>query len=336
MKSGITMTELVDTHGRTHDYLRMALTERCNLRCFYCMPVDGVNAKDKIEYMSREEIFQIAQIFVSKGIKKIRLTGGEPLARKDVGDILKDLSKLPVELAITTNGILVDRYITLFKELGITKINISLDTLDKDKNLLITKRNYFDKVVANINLLCQENISPKINVVVMKGVNSDQIIPFVELSARQDIDVRFIEFMPFNGNLWELNKCMSYAQIIQAISDHYGKTNLIKLKDKDGFTSRSYKIKNSNGRFGVISSVSEPFCEGCNRIRLTADGKIKNCLFSSEESDILKAFRNNEDIVPIIESCVMAKKKTRAGIEQFNSKSKRVLEQNRSMVQIGG
>ncbi|NNJ55241.1 MAG: GTP 3',8-cyclase MoaA [Bacteroidia bacterium] len=325
---------LIDPHGRKHNYLRISLTDHCNLRCFYCMPEEGIEFQEKSSYLTRSEIFEVAKTFVQLGVNKIRITGGEPLVRKRADEILRDLASLPIELAITTNGILLDRYLPLFKEIGLTNINVSLDSLNEEKNLLITKRDYYQKIRNNISLLLDEGITPKLNVVVMRDINQDEIIDFIELTKHSNLDVRFLEFMPFNGNKWKLEKCFSYQEILTEITNHYG-DQINKLEDSFNSTSKNYKVSNYQGSFGIISSITNPFCEGCNRIRLTADGNLKNCLFSTEEFDILTPLREGSNIVPIIEDCLSNKKAVKAGIQTTDNNIE-TLEQNRSMISIGG
>ena len=300
-------SSLIDSHGRKHDYLRISLTDHCNLRCFYCMPEEGIEFQEKDSYLTKDEILTIAQTFVKLGVSKIRVTGGEPLVRKHADEILRELSALPIELAITTNGILLDRYLPLFKEINLTNINVSLDSLSEEKNLLIKKRDFYQKVRENIALLLANQITPKLNVVVMRDINHNEIVDFIELTKNTPLDVRFLEFMPFNGNKWKLEKCFSYQDILALISQHYG-NDVDKLEDSFNSTSKNYKIRGYQGSFGIISSITNPFCEGCNRIRLTADGKLKNCLFSSEEFDLLSSIRNGIDIIPTIEECLKNKK----------------------------
>lgn len=328
---------LTDTFGREHTYLRISLTERCNLRCTYCMPKDGIQLSPKSEIMTYEEIFQIAKTFVDNGVTKIRLTGGEPLIRKDAALIIEQLASLGVELAITTNGVIVDQFIDLFKKCGITKINLSLDSLKEDKNTQITRRNYFERVYNNLLLLLDEGFEVKLNCVLIKGFNDDEIIDFIELTKEHSLSLRFIEFMPFDGNQWKLNKLVSLEEIITKANEHYQKDQVIRLTDAPNDTSKNYRIKNFKGSFAVISSVSNPFCDSCNRIRLTANGRLKNCLFSSSESDLLTTLRAGTSIDSIIEKTVKSKQKIRAGMntmEEFNNTDTH--KNNRSMVAIGG
>ncbi len=335
-KSITNRSQIKDQFNRVHDYLRISLTERCNLRCSYCMPAEGIQLRPRAEFMSAKEVIEMAQIFVSLGVRKIRLTGGEPLVRKDAEQIIAGLSPLPVELAISTNGILVDRYIDVFKSCGLTSINVSLDSLEREKFNSITRRDYFDRVMANIDLLLKNNFHVKINTVLMKGVNDNEICDLVDWVQDKNLHVRFIEFMPFDGNRWDWSKGISFKDIMAKIERRYGE-NVIKLKDGKHDTAKSYSIKNYLGTFAIISSVTNPFCDTCNRIRLTADGKMKNCLFSGTETNLLSALRNGEDIVPLILNSIWNKKAVRGGMtsfEDFSDPSKN--QKNRSMISIGG
>ncbi|MFP5471091.1 MAG: GTP 3',8-cyclase MoaA [Bacteroidia bacterium] len=326
---------LTDTFSRTHDYLRISLTERCNLRCFYCMPEEGVQLRDKTEFMSAEETIEIAKTFVSLGVKKIRLTGGEPLIKKNAEHIIKALGKLPVELAITTNAVLVDNFIDTFKQAGIKSVNVSLDSLKEERFNAISRRNYFIKIKSNIDLLLQNNFDTKLNVVVIKGVNDDEVVDFIRWSHHSNINIRFIEFMPFDGNNWNMDKKVSYKEILAMAENTFGKNAIEKISDKPNDTARNFKLKNGLGSFGIISTVTNPFCDTCNRIRLTADGKIKNCLFSQSETDLLTALRNNEDIVPLIRTTILDKKQQRGGFKAFDENFLKSYS-NRTMTAIGG
>ena len=326
---------IADKYDRVHDYLRISLTERCNLRCFYCMPEEGIELRDKAEFMSAEELIEIAKTFVSLGVKKIRLTGGEPLIKKDAEFILRELGKLPVELTLTTNAVNVDRFIGVMKDAGIKSINVSLDSLKEERFNAISRRNYFKKITDNIDLLIENNFHVKLNVVVIRGTNEDEIIDFIKWTINTPIHVRFIEFMPFDGNKWNWDKKVSFKEIINHAESHFGKDKIIPLKDQPNRTSRCFKLSESKGTFGIISSVTNPFCDTCNRIRLTADGKIKNCLFSNDEIDLLKLHREGKSIVPAILQSIQSKHKERGGNGEFNDEMASGLK-NRSMTTIGG
>ncbi|WP_405327638.1 GTP 3',8-cyclase MoaA [Leeuwenhoekiella sp. LLG6367-2.1] len=328
---------LTDTHNRTHNYLRISLSEKCNLRCTYCMPKDGIALSPRAHLMTADEIESIATVFVNYGVDKIRLTGGEPLVRKDFKIILEKLSKLPVKLSITTNALLTDRYIEDFKKYGLHDINVSLDTLDTEKFKFITRRDQFKLAYDNIQQLINEGFNVKINAVLMKDFNEDEITDFIELTRNQEINVRFIEFMPFDGNAWNKNKLVSQAEILNRVTDFYGVQALKPLTNEQNFTARNFQIENFKGSFGIISSVTNPFCDSCNRIRLTADGKLKNCLFSNDETNLLTAFRNGENIEELINKSLNSKEAVRAGMTDFDQLTNPDLHSNnRSMIAIGG
>jgi len=327
---------LTDTFGRKHNYLRISLTERCNLRCTYCMPAAGIPLSPKENIMTYEEIYTIAQEFVAMGVTKIRLTGGEPLVRKGAAKIIEKLASLPVDLTLTTNGILVDQFIDLFKKCGITYLNVSLDSLDKRKNKEITRRAYFEKVYQNILLLIKEGFIVKVNCVLIKDFNDTEIIDFINLTKELPLHIRFIEFMPFDGNRWDITKMVSLQEILSKVDVAYDKGNIIKLNDAPNDTTKAYQIKGYLGTFAIISSVTNPFCDGCNRIRLTANGQIKNCLFSATESDLLTPLREGKSIHPIVKKAIHNKFKIRNGMDTLDKFKKVDDHNNRSMISIGG
>jgi len=330
-------TILTDDFGRKHNYLRISLLEKCNLRCTYCMPADGIALSPKASLMTAEEIFSLAQTFVENGVDKIRLTGGEPLLRKDFPEIISKLAALEVSVSITTNGILIDRHIDALKEFKVTKINLSLDTLVASKFHTITLRNQFEKVIDNLHLLLNHEFKVKVNVVLMKGFNENEIIDFIKLTQFLPISIRFIEFMPFAGNEWDRSKMVSQNEILSQVENAFSAGEIEKLEDEKNFTARTYKIKNFLGDFGIISSITNPFCDGCNRIRLTANGKIKNCLFSNAETDLLTPLRNGESITELISHSIKNKKKVRAGMVTIEEMDDPALHfDNRSMIAIGG
>ncbi|WP_405297043.1 GTP 3',8-cyclase MoaA [Algibacter sp. Ld11] len=328
---------LQDLHGRDHAYLRISLIERCNLRCSYCMPAEGVPLSPKSHLMTYEEIYDIAKIFVKHGVSKIRLTGGEPLIRKDIPVILEQLSSLPVELSITSNAVIIDRYIDILKKNGVNNINVSLDSLDAKKFKHITRRDEFTKVYNNILLLVKEGFNVKLNAVLMKDFNEDEIIDFIHFTKDLPIAVRFIEFMPFDGNKWDMSKMVSYAEVMKLVNASFTETDIKRLKDAPNDTSKNYKIKGYKGSFAIISSVTNPFCDSCNRLRLTANGQLKNCLFSAGESDLLTSLREGKSIEPIIQKAVRAKFKVRGGMDTLKKlQEPKLHNNNRSMITIGG
>lgn len=328
---------LTDKYNRKHTYLRISLTERCNLRCTYCMPEEGVGLSPKSHIMSFDEIYTIAKTFVDNGVTKIRLTGGEPLIRKDVKIILEKLATLPVELAITTNAVSVDRFIDTFKACGIQNINVSLDSLNAEKFEEITRRNYFDKVYNNIILLVKNGFNVKLNAVLIKDFNDNEIIDFINLSKELPINIRFIEFMPFDGNKWDMKKMVSYKEIMAVVNSSHSEDKVIRIQDAPNDTSKNYKIEGYKGSFAIISSVTNPFCDSCNRLRLTANGQIKNCLFSAKESDLLTPLREGKSIEPIIQNAIQAKLKVRGGMDTLEKlQNPELHSKNRNMTTIGG
>ena len=325
---------ILDSFGRNHNYLRISLTDNCNLRCFYCMPEEEYEFTPASKLMQADEIEAISKIFVAQGVNKIRLTGGEPLVRKDAGKIILSLSKLPVKLTLTTNGTRVHEFIALLKEANIQTLNISLDTLQSDRFMLLTRRDQFKLVYDNIQLLIRNNFQVKVNVVVMKGMNDGEINDFIEWTKDTPIQIRFIEFMPFSGNRWTSNKVFTWQEILEVVQTKYP---IVRLEDEINDTAKKYTVPGHVGSFAVISTMTSPFCSGCNRMRLTADGKMKNCLFSKEETDLLTAFRKGEDILPLIQKSIASKAKELGG--QFTADFEQVHAeeiQNRSMITIGG
>lgn len=325
---------IIDKLNRVHNYLRISLTDNCNLRCFYCMPEENYSFMPHQHLMQAEEVEGIARIFVALGVDKIRLTGGEPMVRKDFADILKRLAALKVRLTLTTNGTQLHRYIDLIKESGIQSLNISLDTLQKERFLLMTKRDLFTTVYDNIHLAMDRGIKMKVNVVVMKGINDEEILDFIRWTRDQPIQVRFIEFMPFDGNRWDSHRVFTLQQMIERISAEF---DIQSTSSQPHETAKNFKINGHKGSFAVISTMSAPFCSDCNRMRLTADGKMKNCLFSESETDLLTAFRKGDDITTLIHSNVQAKKPALGG--QFTTdldKIETASLHNRSMISIGG
>jgi cyclic pyranopterin phosphate synthase len=298
------------------------------------MPEEDYEFTPASQLMQSDEIEALAKIFVSEGVNKIRLTGGEPLVRKDAVQIIFSLSKLPVSLTLTTNGTRLHEFLEVIKEANISSVNVSLDTLQPDKFQLLTKRDQFSKVFENIQLLIRHDIHVKVNVVVMKGLNENEINDFIEWTKDAPVHVRFIEFMPFSGNRWTSNKVFTWQHILEEVEKKY---SFIPLQNDKHDTAKKYIVAGHAGTFAVISTMSAPFCADCNRMRLTADGKMKNCLFSKEEADLLTALRKGEDVVSLIHECISNKAKELGG--QFTidfEKLEADTIHNRSMITIGG
>jgi cyclic pyranopterin phosphate synthase len=328
------MNMIKDSFGRVHDYLRISLTDNCNFRCFYCMPNEDYAFTPASRLMQTDEILALAKIFVAQGVKKIRLTGGEPLVRKDAAAIISGLSKLPVELVITTNGSRIHEMLPVLKNASIKAINISLDTLQQDKFLLITRSNMFAQVKSNIDLLLKNNINVKINVVLMRDYNDGEINDFIAWTKQNPVQIRFIEFMPFNGNRWTSNKMFSRQEILDEVERAY---SFYSVAAQPNDTAQNYMVPGHRGSFAIISTMTAPFCSTCNRMRLTADGKLKNCLFSKGETDILSVLRAGGDVLPVIKACIWSKEKELGGQlgRQFEELNPEALT-NRSMITIGG
>ncbi len=284
--------------------------------------------------MQPDEIDHIAGLFVQLGVKKIRLTGGEPLVRKEAGAIIRQLGKYPVELTMTTNGIRLGEFAADLQAAGMRSINISLDTLQAEKFLLLTKRDQFQKVYDNIHLMAAQGMRVKVNVVAMKGVNDEEITHFIALTKELPLHIRFIEFMPFTGNHWDHAKVIGLQEILDIVAKDY---SFESIKHKKHDTAKNFQVSGHAGTFAVISTMTTPFCGDCNRMRLTADGKMKNCLFSKTETDLLGALRRGEDLVPLIKACIAAKAAERGGqfTEDYTHTDPLSL-QNRSMIAIGG
>jgi len=325
---------IIDNFNRVHDYLRISLTDNCNLRCFYCMPEEDYAFTPPNRLMQVDEIGAIASVFVEMGVKKIRLTGGEPLIRKDADKIISSLAQLPVTLTLTTNGTRLHEFATVIKEAGIRAVNISLDTLQPEKFQLLTRRDQFSRVYENIQLMIGMGMEVKVNMVVMKGLNENEIADFIAWTKDTPVHVRFIEFMPFSGNKWTSNKVFTWQQMLEVVGNDYSYS---RVGDEQHDTAKHYAVPGHAGSFAVISTMSAPFCSSCNRMRLTADGKMKNCLFSQGETDLLSAFRSGKDLEPLIKECISNKKEALGG--QFNTDFEHLEASaihNRSMITIGG
>lgn len=287
------MKELKDKFGRKISYLRLAITDRCNLCCQYCMPLQGNNIVDKANLLSYKEMYRIIRVLSELGVNKVRLTGGEPFVRKDFLNFLESLSFNDhlKEINITTNGALISNHIKKLEALNINAINLSMDSLQKVKFNQITRREVFDQVYEAFEKLIESKMKLKLNVVVQSGFNTDEIIDFIELTKNYDIAVRFIEEMPFNGQGQRpIDEVWNYDQIINHITLHY--KELVPVKSSKSSTSINYRIPNYIGTFGVIPAFTRTICNDCNRIRITATGMFKNCLFDGGVFNVRDFLRN--------------------------------------------
>ncbi|MFP4198615.1 MAG: GTP 3',8-cyclase MoaA [Halanaerobium sp.] len=285
------MQKLKDELGRVIDYLRISITDRCNLRCRYCMPADGVENKSHQEILSYEDILKIVKFGKKLGIKKVRITGGEPLVRLGVEDFIAALNRLDLEdISMTSNAVLLSKKAVRLKKAGLDRINISLDTLDSEKFKKITRRDNLTDVLQGIKAALKAGLDPvKLNVVLMKGLNDDELFDFVELSRKQKLNVRFIEYMPLGGEA-EAEKFVSSREIKDLISQKF---NLLPAVAKGNGPANYFKLEGAEGTIGFISALSEHFCSSCNRLRLTADGRFKPCLAGDQEI-LIKGFSKEE------------------------------------------
>jgi cyclic pyranopterin phosphate synthase len=298
------------------------------------MPEEEYDFTPASKLMQADEIRTLAALFVDLGVKKIRLTGGEPLVRKDAEKIILSLSELPVLLTLTTNGSRVHEFLPILQQANIRSVNVSLDTLNAKKFKFITRRDQFDLVMNNVNLLINNDFHVKINVVVTRGLNEMEIKEFIAWTKDIPVHIRFIEFMPFDGNNWSSNQVFTWKQMLQVIEEEY---TYERLEDEQHETAKKYCVASHIGTFAVISTMSAPFCGTCNRMRLTADGKMKNCLFSKNETDLLTALRHGEDMIPLITKCIGRKDAALGGqfTDQFENLQPGLIR-NRSMNTIGG
>ena len=325
---------LTDKFGRFHDYLRVSLTERCNLRCLYCMPEKGIDLTKDSKLLKTDEVIRLVNIFSKAGVKKVRLTGGEPTVRPDIIDICKEIksNKNITNLAMTTNGLVLNRMLPKLQEAGLDSLNISLDTLVPEKFEFFTRRKGHNLVLKSINRSIELGYNPvKINCVVMRNHNEDEILDFVNLTKNKPINIRFIEYMPFDDNEWKTSKMVSYFEIKDIINKNVG--TLIRKNDHFTETAKNYKILGYEGSISFITSMTSQFCGGCNRTRLLADGNYKVCLFGNEEVSLRDALRNgmnDDEILNIINGGILNKKEKHGGMLNI-AKMK-----NRPMITIGG
>ncbi len=285
--------QLFDNHGRPINYLRLAVTDRCNLRCFYCMPEEGIKYLPKKELLTFEEIERLIVLLAQMGISKVRLTGGEPFVRTDLMQLIRSIVKIDgiKDLHITTNGVLTTPHVEELKSLGIASVNLSMDTLDRERSKRITRRDEFAKTWETFERLVEANIPVKINAVVMEGQNIDDILPMVELTRHQNVSVRFIEEMPFNGegSHYPVLK-WTYKRILEHIQQAY--PSLEKVKDDVHSTAYHYHVPGFKGNIGIIAAFSRTFCGTCNRIRITAQGVLKTCLYDDGVLNIKTLLRS--------------------------------------------
>jgi molybdenum cofactor biosynthesis protein A len=329
------MGTLIDRFGRDHTYLRISVTERCNLRCTYCMPAHGIALKPRSELLTYDEIERLSEILVSLGVRKIRITGGEPLVRSGIEQLCAGLSVLKGidTLAISTNGTLLEKKARSLREAGVKNINISLDSLRGDRFEKITLRSVHTDVFRGIESAIEAGFpSTKINAVIIRGFNDDELLDFVEFARALSVSVRFIEYMPFPGNNWNQSQYIPFVEMKQRIESRY---RLIPKKHDEIVPgpAKEFQIENSNASVGFITTMSEHFCGSCNRIRLTADGRLRTCLFANDGIDLKRLLRSgaSRDVIEdSIRSGVLLKWEKHPGHEDL------ITNQDREMTAIGG
>ena len=325
---------LTDTFGRFHDYLRISLTERCNLRCLYCMPEKGVDLTENSKLLKTDEVIRLVNIFSQAGVKKIRLTGGEPTVRKDILEICQEIkrNKNITNLAMTTNGISLSKMLPKLQDAGLDSLNISLDTLIPSKFEFMTRRKGHHLVLKSINKAIELGYNPvKINCVVMRNQNEDEIVDFVNMTKDKPINIRFIEYMPFDDNKWNDSKMVSFFEMKDIINTNF--EPMVRMDDHFTETAKNFQIPGHIGSVSFITSMTSQFCSGCNRTRLLADGNYKVCLFGNKEVSLRDAMRSgltDDEILDIINGAIIDKKEKHGGM--FNIKKMK----NRPMITIGG
>jgi molybdenum cofactor biosynthesis protein A len=331
------MPQLIDNHGRPISYVRLAVTDRCNLRCFYCMPEEGINYVPKPHLLTFEEMERAVRLLVEMGIDKVRITGGEPFVRRGIMEFLECISQLSGlrQINITTNGVLTAPLLPDLKRIGIKSVNLSLDTLNRERFRDITRRDEFQNVWETFEALQYYQIDTKLNAVVMSGKNTDEIVEMAELTRKYNVSVRFIEEMPFNGEgQHQYAELWSYKRILAELQKHY--PNIYKLPDPPASTSYNYQIPGCKGTVGIIAAFSRTFCGTCNRLRITPQGDFRTCLYAQSAFSLRNALRQHTDdneVKKYIFDAVQRRAKDGFEAEQQHS-SLGVLSE--SMATIGG
>ena len=325
-------SELIDRFGRIHTDLRISVTDRCNFRCQYCMPEEGMQWLERSKLLSFEEIERVARVLVERcGVRSIRLTGGEPTVRARLPLLVEKLSALDVDLSMTTNAATLDGLADELKAAGLGRINISLDSLDRQRFLDLTKRDQLDAVLAGIDAAVAAGFQPvKVNAVLMRGINDDEIVSFLQMGRDKGVTIRFIEFMPLDAQGdWSSDRVVPYDEILERAAEHFE----FEAIARGTSPAERFRYTDGGGEFGIIASVTEPFCGSCDRIRLTAEGQIRNCLFALDHVDlraILRSGGSDDDLVAAVAGEV-DRKWAGHGIGQVH-----FLRPSKSMSQLGG
>lgn len=322
---------LIDNHGRPITYLRLAVTDRCNLRCFYCMPEHGIDWLGRKELMTYEEMVRLCTVLAGAGISKIRITGGEPFARKDIMGLMGRLAAIKgvEELTLTTNGVLTAPYVPALKQIGVRSVNLSMDTPDRQRFADITRRDELPAVLHTMHTLLAHGIAVKINAVVMAGRNTDDIPALVAMTRHMPVSVRFIEEMPFNGTAEVRPLLWDHARILDAIRAHY--PDISKLPDPAGATAYNYAIPGHMGQVGIIAAYTRSFCGTCNRIRITPHGNLKTCLYDSGVLSVRDLMRQGASDAALLAAIAAA-----IGTRARNGHEAEKMAAHESMAAIGG
>ncbi|MGF1597667.1 MAG: GTP 3',8-cyclase MoaA [Acidimicrobiales bacterium] len=325
-------TDLVDRFGRRHTDLRISVTDRCNFRCQYCMPAEGMEWLDRSDLLTFEEIERVASVLVERcGVRSIRLTGGEPTVRARLPVLVEKLARLEVDLSMTTNGATLTHLVHDLRSAGLERVNISLDTLRSDRFVELTRRNSLQDVLDGIDAAVAAGFAPvKINAVLMRGINDDEIVDFLDLGRAKGVVIRFIEFMPLDAQgQWSSDRVVSYHEILTLAAEHFDFEPI----ERGTSPAERFAYTDGGGEFGVIASVTEPFCESCDRMRLTAEGQLRNCLFALDHVDLRRVLRGggtDDDLVAAVAGEVERKWAGHA-IGQVH-----FLRPSKSMSQLGG
>jgi cyclic pyranopterin phosphate synthase len=327
-------SQLIDAFGRMHNNLRISVTDRCNLRCTYCMPEEVV-FMDRAELLTFEEIAHFVRVAVPLGIDKIRLTGGEPLMRRDLPRLMHLLSEIDGirDIGLTTNGLLLTDQAQALYDAGLRRINISLDTLNPDRFRQLTRRDGLDKVLDGISAARRAGFRPiKINAVSIRGITEHEVVPLARFAREHGLEMRFIEYMPIGADQWERSKVYFAHEILEQLEREVAP--LVPVEDYDPRApAMEFRYTDGSGRVGIIASISRPFCMSCNRIRLTADGKLRNCLFALDEVDVKRLLRgggNDPELAEVVRQNVQAK------WEGHEINTSRFIKPLRTMHAIGG
>jgi cyclic pyranopterin phosphate synthase len=328
---------LIDNHGRPITYVRLAVTDRCNLRCFYCMPAEGIDYLPRPHLLSYEEMERLIRLLAQHGIQKVRITGGEPFVRRDMIDFLARVKAIPgvQQLNLTTNGVLTGPLVPRLKDIGIGSVNLSLDTLDRERFQQITRRDELPKVLDCLHALIEHGIDTKINAVVMEGQNTQDILPLAEFARRHPVGIRYIEEMPFNGAGSHYPQlAWTHQRILSTLREAY--PDLQKVPDGPHSTSSNYQVPGHQGTVGIIAAFSRTFCGTCNRIRITPQGTLKTCLYDDgvfNLRDLMRQGHSDAEIMEPVRQSLGQRARDGHEAEQRRAKDRPVSE---SMSTIGG